>query len=65
MSHMGEMRQVVRKLKKQGFAVDQAPNGHYRVEGPDGQRTQVSFSPGSSSGVRTQIQRLKHIGFVP
>lgn len=59
------MRELMRKLRRQGFIVTVANSGHFRVEAPDGSACQVSQTPGSSSGVRTQIARLKRIGYQP
>lgn len=59
------MREIVRKLRKQGFHVQQVPNGHYKVVAPSGDQTQISFSPKSPAGVREQIRRLKRLGYQP
>ncbi len=59
------MKELVRDLRKQGFQVDTARNGHYRVVGEKGSM-QISMTPSLSTGVLNAKARLKRkLGYKP
>lgn len=60
-----EMKDLRKRLESQGFAVEIAKNGHYKVVAPDGQKCQIAATPRENRGVLNAITRLKRIGFKP
>lgn len=58
------MKDLLGRLTKQGFSVEVANNGHYRVTAPCGrQKAQISSTPRDRRTVLNAITRLKRIGF--
>jgi hypothetical protein len=66
MSRTKEIRDLLSRLRKQGFLVARVQNGHWSVINPDtGQSCQIPHSPRQSRGVLNATTRLKRIGFDP
>lgn len=60
-----ETKQLIRRLRDQGFTVQLAKSGHYRCTGPGGDTVTIPATP--SSGGRSyanQRARLRSIGAV-
>jgi len=61
-----DMKCLRAALTAQGFTVEQARNGHWRVTTPDGTaRMQMASTPSDRRGILNTISRLKRIGYVP
>lgn len=65
MSKASDMKRLRAALIAQGFTVEQARNGHYRVIAPTGGKCQIAATPGSNRAVLNAVTRLKRIGFDP
>jgi hypothetical protein len=59
-----DTRQLIRRLREQGYTVRLAKSGHYRVTGPSGATVTMPATPGrgnrSMANVRANLR--KHIG---
>ena len=57
---------VLRKrLVAQGFEVERARNGHWRVTAPDGRKAQFPYSPSDHRSMLNVKARLRRIGYLP
>lgn len=65
MAYRSEMRDLCRDLEKQGFTVEHAKSGHYRVIAPSGRKCQIAATPSEYRGVLNAVTRLKRLGFKP
>jgi len=61
-----DMKRLREALAAQGFEVERARNGHWRVTTPDGMaRMQIANTPSDWRGIRNTVSRLKRLGFEP
>lgn len=60
-----DTRQLIRRLRRQGFRVRFGGSGHYRVTGPDGQTITMPSTPSSYRGLRNALAWLRRIGARP
>lgn len=65
MGYNKEISALCKSLTEQGFEVEVARNGHYRVLAPDGQKCQIPRTPSRNTSVLNAITRLKRIGYLP
>jgi hypothetical protein len=65
MARMTDMRALREALAAQGFTVERARNGHYRVIAPTGAKCQIAATPSDWRGIRNTVSRLKRLGFDP
>lgn len=70
-SHVRAIREIIKRLEKQGFTVEMAKSGHYNVSVPahwtvpQGQRRkiQIPATPSIERTVLNTITRLKKMGY--
>ena len=61
-----ETADLCQRLQEQGFRVQKAKNGHWKVQNPEtGQKCQIAATPRYSRGVLNMVTRLKRIGYRP
>lgn len=65
MARTTDIKELRAHLEKQGFHVEVAKNGHYRVIAPDGRKIQIAATPRYPRAVLNAITRLKRIGYNP
>ncbi len=66
MASKADMKALREALEAQGFTVERARNGHWRVTAPNGRaRMQMAYSPSDHRGILNTVSRLKRIGYVP
>lgn len=63
MSKAAEIKKLLHEASSQGFTHHVAQNGHVEVIAPDGNRVQISATPGSDASVRSARTKLVRIGF--
>jgi hypothetical protein len=57
------MRRLRAALIAQGFTVEMAKSGHYRVIAPSGAKCQIPATPRHNRAVLNAVTRLRRIGF--
>lgn len=57
-----DMRQLLRRVRSQGFTWRRARSGHYRVRAPDGREVTVASSPRGSRALRDARADLRRLG---
>jgi len=65
MASKKDMKDLRAHLEAQGFTVERARNGHYRVTAPDGQKCQMAATPSDHRGILNTVTRLKRMGYAP
>ena len=60
-----DMERLRKALLTQGFTVERARNGHWKVVAPSGAKMQMAYSPSDHRGVLNTISRLKKMGYRP
>lgn len=66
MASTKDYRQLLRKVKKQGFDVEQTKGGHVRVTSPCGELSRVIPCTASDfRAIKNSTADLKKIGFRP
>ena len=65
MASKKDMKALTEALRAQGFEVERARNGHWRVTAPTGARMQMAATPSDHRGILNTVTRLKRIGYVP
>jgi len=66
MASTHDVKALRQALEAQGFTVEKARNGHWRVTAPNGRaRMQMAASPSDRRGLLNTVSRLKRIGYVP
>ena len=60
-----EVKQLVKKLKAQGFECIPTSNGHIRVFKDGNRVTTISSTPSKRSSIRHAITQAKRYGFQP
>lgn len=66
MSSTQDMKRLRQALVAQGFTVERARNGHWKVTTPDGRaRVQMAHSPSDYRSIRNTVAQLKRLGYQP
>ena len=63
MASKQDMKALREALAKQGFVIEHARNGHYKVTSPTGAKMQMAATPSDHRGLLNTIARLRRIGF--
>lgn len=64
-THRKEINAIVTALRRQGFQVEKANNGHFKAISPEGRTCQFASTPSHSTSVKNTVTRLKRIGYEP
>ena len=60
-----EVRQLIKKLERQGFDVDPSKSGHYKVRKNGRLITTLAGTPSDSRSLKNAMAVLKRAGFQP
>lgn len=58
-----EMKELRDRLVAQGFKVERARNGHYKVTAPNGRKVQICGTPSDWRGVLNTETQLARMGY--
>lgn len=58
------MRQLLRRVEKQGFATENTNGGHLKITSPDGKPIFASSSPSDGRAIKNLIAQLRRVGYV-
>lgn len=58
------MRQLLRRVEKQGFATENTNGGHLKITSPDGKPIFASSSPSDGRAIKNLIAQLRRAGYV-
>lgn len=58
-----DVRQLIRRLRKQDFVVRPTDNGHFKVSRPDGDFVIMPSSPSDWRSMKNATVRLRKIGY--
>jgi predicted RNA binding protein YcfA (HicA-like mRNA interferase family) len=59
-----EMRQLMRRVEKQGFTTENTNGGHVKITSPDGKPIFASSSPSDGRAIKNLISQLRRLGYV-
>ena len=59
-----EMRQLLRRVEKQGFATENTNGGHLKITSPEGKSIFASSSPSDGRAIKNLIAQLRRVGYV-
>lgn len=60
--NQGDLRPLLRKIRKLGFSLETTSGGHLRVTAPSGDFTITSATPGSAKAIYRLRSWLRHQG---
>lgn len=58
------MRQLLRRIEKQGFTTQNTSGGHLKITSPDGKPIFAASSPSDRRAMKNLIAQLRRLGYV-